>query len=107
MSCGCKNDKKIDLLNESNNNDKSIIKKSSNYIVKFILFLIVSLILPITLPLMIIMLFKTIVLDNNINFLPILLKIGKKMEIKEKELYDNEEINSEELELIGVDEIKK
>ncbi len=101
MSCNsCKSGQNIPDQNIENN--KSIGK----YIVNFILFLFTCVILPLIFPLIIIMLFKTIVLNNNINLLPSLVQIGKNLKGKEIEEDDNEEIKPEELELVGVDEIK-
>lgn len=106
--CGCKNSQN-DLTNLNQKNDETLVVKGNSYIFNFFLFIIATIILPFTLPLMIIVLFKTIVLNNSINLMPILIKIGKIFKIKEKEIIkDNIElINEEELELVGVDIIKK
>lgn len=103
--CGCKSGK-VEISNIDSKKELNV-KTINSYIFKFFLFLISVCLLPLALVPMIVVLFKTIVLNNNINLLPLLIKIGQIFQLKEKDIdEDNEEINPEELELIGVDEIK-
>lgn len=104
--CGCKNNKNISVNNTNIENNKSFIANSNKYIFKFLLFLISLILLPLAIILLIGVLFKTIVLNNSIDLMPLLLGIGNIFKQKDNE-NDEEEINQEELELVGVDEIKK
>lgn len=108
MGCNsCKSNKNVDLSNFKSESNESVVANGNNYIFKFFIFLIASCLLVLSLPLLFIMLFKTIVLDNSINLMPLLLKIANIFKIEKKEDNEEIEINPEELELVGIDKIEK
>lgn len=104
MGCGCK--KNVDNSDDSNKSNFT-----ENIIFKFILFLISIPILTILYPVVIILLFRSIVLGNSsVNLVPMITKLAKKFNKNKSE--DNEddgedEIDPDDYELIEkVDEVK-
>lgn len=94
-----------DITNEINPVPVSGI---NNLIFKLFMFFIALFILPLTIPLIIWMLFKTIVLSDSTDLMPVFLKIGNwfKKKDKDDDIEDEEEFNDENYELTGVDIIK-
>lgn len=69
-----------DTVNEYNEKEKSTGVKIVEYTSKFIVFLLVTTILvPFIIPVLIIVLFKTLVLSHNLDIMPLLIHVGKKI----------------------------
>ena len=85
----------------------SNLKNIKYYFIKFLVFLVVSIILvPFIIPILLFVLFKTIVLSEGVNIMPLLLHVGKKIFPEEKEEEDeDEEINEDEYELENVHDV--
>jgi hypothetical protein len=98
MACACKN--------ENSGETKGIGGKISNNIFfKLILFGLSMVVLPFVFPVIIVMLFNTIVLgNNNINIPQLLKKIVDKKQVEE-DYIEEEEINPDDYEIMGVEVI--
>lgn len=117
MSCGCKNGSKSGIdenqITDETKNEISNLSLIRRYTFRSITFLFALALLPVLLPIIIWMLFKTIVLTEQINMLPLLLHVGKKLkkigEAKEEdeEIEKIEELNPDDYEPIGVNNINK
>lgn len=119
MGCGCKKDGGSDIgINQVPDETQVEISKLSiirRYTFRVITFLFALVLLPLLLPVIIWMLFKTIILTEQINMLPLLLHVGKKLkkmgegkEVDEDDDDDNlEEINPDDYELVGVNHTTK
>ncbi len=117
MSCGCKNGSTSGIdENQITDDTKKEISNLSlirRYTFRGITFLFALALLPVILPIIVWMLFKTIVLTEQINMLPLLLHVGKKLkkigEPKEEEEEEEniEELNQDDYELIGVNNVNK
>ena len=85
---------------------KSLGGKIIEYTSKFIVFLIVSAILiPFIIPILIFVLFKTIVLSHSVDIMPLLIHVGKRI-FKEEDEYDEDE-EEEDLEEFDQDEYEE
>lgn len=96
MSCTtCKSKSK-----ESNQIPETV-SNNKNYVVKFIVFLIASVILiPVIIPILIVALFKVIVLGHSVDITPLLRYLGRKIFPKdEEEEEDDEDLNEDDYEL--------
>lgn len=100
-----------DILVKDEN--KTTFKNIRDYILKFLLFIVMAIVLtPLLIPIFIVVLFKMVVLSKELNLLPIVLYLGKKI-FKEKGEEDDEpeddenydDLNEDEYELVDEDEI--
>jgi len=125
MSCGCKAEKGDktpinSLNNDENQPKKNIIAEIIHYSVKLIGFGIGLLLLPILVLVIIHYMFKLIVLTKDIDIKPLFVslakfmkKVGEDNEIKDEDDDDDdddvewENIDPNDFEMVGVDEIKK
>jgi len=109
MGCNCKTEKKIDdYLEGSAPLGEKISQKILSYSLKSLAFLIMVVLLPIINLLIIWFMFKTIVLNKNVNIKPLLLSLGKKFqekEIDDEEEDDFEEIKEEDVVMVNVEDI--
>jgi hypothetical protein len=96
-----------ETLKEYKEEKKSSGFKVIEYTSKFIVFLFVSTILtPIIIPVLIIVLFKTLVLSHNVDIMPLLLHIGKKI-FKEKDDGYDEDDEEEDVDEFDQDEYEE
>ncbi len=115
MSCGCKGDSKVSINTVPDETKIEISKLSivKRYTFRLITFAFALVLLPLLLPVVLWMLFKTIVLTEQINMLPLLLHVGKKIkkigEPKDEEEDDDEleVVNPDDYELVGYNTTKK
>lgn len=122
MSCGCKAKKgeetPINLLDNNENKPKvSIITNIIHYSMKILGFLIAMVLLPIIMVIIAYYIFNLIVMTKEIDIKPLFISVSKFMKkvAKDNDEDDDdddededaewEEINQDEFELIGVDEI--
>jgi len=120
MACTTCKKTKADIAEDVINKVEAKNGKSvRDYILKFLLFLIMAIVMtPILIPIFIIVLFNMVVLSKELNLLPIVSYIGKKI-FKDKDdeddddEYDNlsedeyDNLSEDEYELIDKDEIIK
>ena len=112
MGCGCKSGSGVGLNDVSSETQEEISKLSliKRYSFRILTFLFAIALVPLLLPLVIWVLFKSIVLTENINLFPLFLAIGKKLKKMgdpkedEEEDIDIENINPEDYELVGVED---
>ena len=98
MSCGCKNDKSVDITFEKDVNTsvkKNIGKEILRYSTNFLVFSLVLLLVPVFIGIIIFYSFKTIVLAKELDIKPLLLSLAKMIkpvdEEEEDDLDDNED----------------
>ena len=99
--CGCKS-------NSNSSEEKKDIKSlpTKNYFVKLLLFAVLVLISPIFLGVIIWVLFRKLILDKDIDILPLLLKLtGKDVPKDEEQQEDDIEYNEDEVIAINVEDI--
>jgi hypothetical protein len=111
MGCNtCKGKPKVsfdETLKEHKEEKKSTGFKLVEYTSKIIIFLIISAILtPFIIPLLIIVLFKTIVLSQGVDITPLLLHVGKKIFKDDEDEYDEDE-EEEDFEEFDQDEYEE
>jgi hypothetical protein len=88
MSCNCKKGNKIDdMLQKDSNGEKKI--NIGKYVLKSFVFLVALAATPIIMLFIIWIMFKMLVLNQNIDFKPLLMAIGNKFKREEKE-YDDD-----------------
>lgn len=106
MSCNCKNGNKMDdLLQKSSKSEKKI--NIGKYVLKTFVFLIALAATPLIMLAIIWIMFKMLVLNQNIEFKPLLMAIGNKFKREEKDEEDYDEIIYEkDLIPLNVEEIK-
>lgn len=111
MGCGCKKDSNNDLMLSDSVSEKNKKIKNVEYISRTFLFLFSLIIVPLIIPVVIWLLFKTIVLSDSIDVLPALKILGLKLkkmtdddDEEEEEEEDGEDFNEEEYELIDVED---
>lgn len=100
MSCGCKNDKSVDITFEKDvdtsvkkNIGKEILKYTSNFLV----FSLVLLLLPIFMGIIVFYSFKTIVLAKELDIKPLLLSLAKMIKpVDEDEEDDDDDLEDDE-----------
>lgn len=98
-NCNCKAEPAVD------ENGLEIKTPVIKYFFRFILFIVAVIIgLPVIIPMIIYMLFKTIVLSKSVDFLSTLIKLGKLMKRVDDE-DDTDELDDENYELTGVEDI--
>jgi len=118
MSCGCKGGSSAGINQVPDETQIEISKLTiiKRYTYRVITFLFALLLLPILLPVVVWMLFKTIVLTEQINMLPLLLHVGKKIKNFSERGQDDEdieddnnleELNPDDYELVGVNKTTK
>jgi len=113
MSCGCKANKNLELpIKEENINKKeNPIKIIVNYTIKLIGFFIGLLLLPIIMIVIIYQMFKTIVLNKNVDLKPLFSTLVKFMEKannteEEEESYDIDDIDDiDDLTMVDYEDI--
>jgi hypothetical protein len=107
-NCNCKNGNKIDdMLQKDSNGDKKI--NIGKYVLKSFVFLIALAASPIIMMFIIWIMFKMLVLNENIDFKPLLMAIGNKFKREEKEYDDDDDItlyDEKDLIPLEVEEIK-
>lgn len=101
--CGCKTNKKNDILD-------SVVDKKSNqtvsgYIFKIIAFLLMILILPIINLFIIWFIFRTLVLNKEVDIKPLLVAIGSKFNNKEDNDTDFDSLTEDDVEMINVEDL--
>lgn len=91
--CNCKSDKKIDelLVNDKQEN-KKLNDNITSYFFKILGFIFLIALLPIINLFIIWFIFRTLVLNKNVNIKPLLLAIGQKFQQKD-EVEDDEYID--------------
>lgn len=112
MSCGCKdnNIQEDGVDNITRKPNDGVFNKVLNKTVRIITFLISLLTLPIIVLVSIYMLFTTLVLDKQFDLVKGLTKIANKFKKKNKDKENDEEfddVNLDEVELVGVDDLNK
>lgn len=77
------------------------VSTSNNYILKFLVFLIASVILiPFIIPILLVVLFRVIVLAKNVDISPLLMHMGRKIFPKDQdEAEEYDELDQDEYEL--------
>jgi hypothetical protein len=115
MGCGCKKDSNNGLTLSDSVSEKNKNQKIVEYIPRTFLFIFSLIIVPLIIPAVIWLLFKTIVLSDSIDVLPALKILGLKLkkmtnsedddedDEDEDEVGEEEELNEENYELIDVD----
>lgn len=89
MSCNCKNDKTLEKISNNDEiNNKKTTQNIGNYSLRFLGFLITMLLLPIINVLIIWFIFRTLVLDKDVNMKEIMTFIANKIK---KPDYDDED----------------
>jgi hypothetical protein len=101
MGCNCKNDKGFI---EGKSENVSVGKKTGNYIVKFLGFLILLALLPIINVVIIGFMFKTLVLNKEVNLKSLLLFVGKKGKVKTED-DDDDDYDDDEYDYLTEDEV--
>src|SRR3972149_8916056 len=120
MSCNSCKSKKINILNPKASTNEPLNKKQLislnvlNFSIRFFIFLISLLFVPIVVLITVYMLFKTIVLQNNdLNMLPAIIKFAKiikrenntNLKSKLDKGNNGDAENLDDYELVGVDDI--
>lgn len=105
MGCGCKKDK-------TNNSETEGVKTNSNlgqnitmYILKTLGFLVVVALYPIISLVILWVIFKTLVLNKQINLKPLLLAIGNSFKEKDDD-EDIEDLTENDVVMLDVEEVK-
>jgi len=106
MGCNCKNDNNGIKVNEnaSNKSKQSLFIRSLIFLTKVIIFILTSVMATIiVIPFSIYMLYKTIFLNEGLNFNGILLSLGKKLK-KDDEDDEDEFEDEDEFVLLNAEE---
>lgn len=109
MGCNCKGNNGIDLIQEK---EKAPLgKRILNYSLKSLAFLFMMAIMPIIVLFIIWFIFKTLVLNENVDIKPLLLSLGNKFKEKDDDDYEDDEdfdnLTEDDVEMVGVDIITK
>lgn len=106
--CGCKSEKNIDsYLNDGNISSKKIGATIGMYILKSIGFLLMIAALPIINLFIIWFIFRTLILNKNVDIKPLLLAIGKKFKPEEDDDDDDDydELTEDDVVMVEVEDI--
>lgn len=101
MGCNCKDDKGF-IQNKSEK--VSVGKKTTNYVVKFLGFLILLALLPIINVVIIGFMFKTLVLNKEVDVKSLLLFVGKKGKNKTEE-DDDDDYDDDDYDYLTEDDV--
>ncbi len=94
MGCNCKN-KNIDGFSSIDSSSKeNLLPKIGSYILKSLAFILMLIALPIINLVIIWFMFKTLVLNKEVNIKPILLSLGKKFQEKDEDDDDIDDYES-------------
>lgn len=107
MGCNCKSDKSIDsYLTDSEKPKEKIGPRIGTYILKSLAFLLMIAALPIINIFIIWFIFRTLMLNKDVNIKPLLTVIGKKFQDKEEdEEEEYDDLTEEDVVMIDVEDI--
>lgn len=111
MSCNCKSDKKKDGSVDSPRPKVAMGKSIGMYFFKILAFLLMIAALPIINLVIIWFLFRTLVLNKDVNMKPLLMAIGQKFQVKEDDDDDDdddyEDLTEDDVVMVDVEDITK
>ncbi len=106
MGCNCKNGEKMDDLLENNKSGVKNGKKIGSYTLKVLAFLLMVAALPIINLMIIWFIFRTLVLNKNVDIKPLLLALGNKFKkVDDEDDNDFEDLTEDDVVMLDVDEI--
>lgn len=104
--CNCKNGPNVnEILENGSVKEKKINKKVSKYTLKILAFLFFIILLPIINIYLLWVVFKMLVLNENIDIRPLLVALGNKFKQtdNEEEYYDMSELTNDDVKLLNVE----
>lgn len=107
MSCNCKSEKTMDeLLHDDNKPVQKV--KISTYILKVLAFCILMVFLPIIMLVIVWFIFRTLVLNKDVDIKPLLVSLGQKFQTTDDEDDDEyDDLTENDVEMVDVEEITK
>ena len=107
MGCNCKADKNIDgLMSNGNSSTEKPSQKITNYVLKTIALLLIIVLLPIINLVIIWFVFRTLILNRDVDIKPLLLSIGNKFKPKDEEEEDDyEDLTEDDVIMVDVEDI--